>query len=98
MPRAHARQTTRRNVCPVGRHVRLPVGVVFIFHQQADGAAQRLLVADARQDLHFVRLDLLARAPAVPALAQGEIVIYLLRIDVQVRRQAFDDGRERPAV
>lgn len=54
--------------------------------------------AHAREDLHAVGFDLLPRAPAVAALAEGEPAVYLFRVYFQIGGKPLYDGGERTAV
>lgn len=96
--RAYLRESALCHVGTVRRHILFPVAVILVFHHQADGAAQRTAIAHARQDLRFVRFDLLARAPAVAALPKGEPGVDLFRIDFEIGRQSFENGDERAPV
>src|SRR5262249_15345892 len=75
----------------IGSHRVAPVLVIAVADEQADGAAQRLAVADAGEDLDGVALDLHAPAAAVSALPPLEVGVDGGAVDGQTSGQALDD-------
>ena len=85
MPRAHARYTPRRNVAPLGRHIRLPIFKVAVEDGERQRAPQRDAVSYARHDLGAVLFDLLPAAPAVAALAERKRAVDARKVEGQPR-------------
>jgi hypothetical protein len=82
-----------------GRHplgeLLLPLRVV---DGEGDGAPEGAPVAEAAQDFHPVRLELLAAAPPVPVASPGQLVGEGLVRDRDARREALQDRYQGLAV
>ena len=75
-----------------------PVGPVAVGHLEQDRRAQRPAVPDTRQDRGPILLDGHAGAPAVAALAAGEVGRDRVGAHRHARRQALQDHPQRLAV
>jgi hypothetical protein len=91
-----ARRLGRR----LGRDVHrlLPVLPVAIADQHGDGAAERVALAHAAQDLRRVHLDLHAAAAAVAELPPTKVAGEDVLIDGQARGEAFHRRHQRLSV
>jgi hypothetical protein len=75
----------------LGRHHVAPVLEVPVADEERDGAAQRLPVADAGEDLDRVLLDLHAAAAAVAPLAAPEVRVDEGAVHGDARGKPFHD-------
>src|SRR5918995_2005908 len=79
-------------------HAHVPVGVVAVWDEHSDRAAEGAAVPEPRADLDGIALDLHAAAPAVAQLAPGHVAVECLAVELQARGQALDHGHESGAV
>ena len=94
MARAQPRDGLWREAFLRRGHLGRPVGVVLVLEHQRHGAADGEAAADAADDAGEVRLDLLAAAPAVAALAARKVASQVVLGDLKAGWQAFDDDRQ----
>jgi hypothetical protein len=66
--------------------------VVAVANEESEWRPERAAVAQARQDFHFVGLDLLPRAAAVALLASAQVAVDGGSVELEPGRQALDDG------
>src|SRR5439155_27063302 len=81
-----------------GAHPPGPVLVVAVPDDERERRAERAPVAEAREHLDLVRLDLLARRAAVALLAPPEIGVDRLPVEDEPGGQARDNRDERRPV
>src|SRR5262249_50868923 len=74
------------------------VPVVAVADDERERTPERTTVAEAREDLYLVGLDLLARRAPVALLAAPEVGVDRLLLEDEAGRQARDDRDERRSV
>ena len=79
-------------------HPPRPVLVVAVADDERERRAERAAVAEAREHLDLVGLDLLARRAAVALLAAAQVGVDRRPVEDEARRQARDDRDERRPV
>src|SRR5262249_2763473 len=75
-------------------HPPRPVAMVAVADDERQRRPERAAVAEAREHLDLVGLDLLPRAAAVALLAAAEVLVDGLAVEREARGKPFDDCDE----